>query len=125
MVTKHLEKLQQEKEKNSFAMIQALHADVGPTICALSLEETAWDVDAASTLLKRFKAENEDKLRKLLKVCQLAFFASLDLTWSSRLCRQTLCVLACCMYNVCLSCTHLCPLATQDLRLLKRRDART
>ena len=78
MVTKHLEKLQQEKEKNSFAMIQALHADVGPTICALSLEETGWDVDVASALLKRFKAENEDKLRKLGKVSHLRVRKSTD-----------------------------------------------
>ena len=68
MVTKHLEKLQQEKEKRSFAMIQALHDDVGPMICAVVLEETQWDVDSASALLKRFKAENQDKLRKLSQV---------------------------------------------------------
>lgn len=71
MVTKHLEKLQQEKEKNSLAMIQALHGDVGPAICALSLQETGWDVDAASALLKHFKAENEDQLRRLSKVTLL------------------------------------------------------
>ena len=125
MVTKHLEKLQQEKEKNSFAMIQALHADVGPTICALSLEETSWDVDAASTTLKRFKAENEDKLRKLMKVCQLVFLLSPNFVSFSRFRKHTtVCLFA--VYSQSLFRTYICVLQlpeTSKLCLQRRQES--
>lgn len=68
MVTKHLEKIQQEKEKNAFAQMQSLHPSVGPTVCAIALEETAWEVEPADQLLVRFQAENTEKLAVLLKV---------------------------------------------------------
>lgn len=67
MVTKHLEKIQQEKEKSAFTKMQALHPTVGPTVCAVALEETVWEADAAHELLTRFEAENQDKLAELLK----------------------------------------------------------
>ena len=67
MVTKHLEKIQQEKEKSAFAQMQALHPTIGPTVCAIALEETVWEADAAHELLTRFEAENQDKIAELLK----------------------------------------------------------
>ncbi len=71
MVTKHLEKLQQEKEKQGFAKMQALHPSIGPTVCAIALEETAWDGDAAHELLSRFEEENREHIATLLQVCNL------------------------------------------------------
>ena len=68
MVTKHLEKIQQEKEKNAFAKVQALHPSMGPTICAIALEEAAWEADEAHQLLTRFAAENQEKIAALVKV---------------------------------------------------------
>lgn len=71
MVTKHLEKIQQEKEKSAFARVQALHPTVGPTVCAIALEETAWEADSALELLTRFEAENKEKIAELLKAGNL------------------------------------------------------
>lgn len=70
MVTKHLEKIQQEKEKSAFARVQALHPTIGPTVCAIALEETVWEADAAHELLTRFEAENKEKIAELLKAGQ-------------------------------------------------------
>ncbi|KAA6421923.1 MAG: hypothetical protein FRX49_08242 [Trebouxia sp. A1-2] len=66
MVTKHLEKLQQEKEKQGFAKMQALHPSIGPTVCAIALEEADWVVEAAHELLSRFEEENKERIALLL-----------------------------------------------------------
>ena len=68
MVTKHLEKLQQEKEKQGFTKMQVLHPNIGPTVCAIALEETGWEADAADALLSRFEAENRERIALLLQV---------------------------------------------------------
>ena len=68
MVTKHLEKIQQEKEKRAFAKMQFLHPSIGPTVCAIALEETAWEADAAHELVLRFEAEYQERIAALLKV---------------------------------------------------------
>ena len=68
MVTKHLEKLQQEKEKQGFARMQMLHPTSGPTVCAIALEETDWDGDAAHELVSRFEEENREQIASLLQV---------------------------------------------------------
>lgn len=81
MVTKHLEKLQQEKEKQGFAKMQVLHANIGPTVCAIALEETEWEVEAAHELLSRFEEENAEKIAQLLLVGQaLASAKNLNVT---------------------------------------------
>ncbi len=71
MVTKHLEKLQQEKEKQGFAKMQALHPSIGPTVCAIALEETDWEVEAAHELLSRFEEENKERIALLLLVSEI------------------------------------------------------
>ena len=71
MVTKHLEKLQQEKEKQGFAKMQTLHPSIGPTVCAIALEETEWEVEAAHELLSRFEEENKERIALLLLVSQI------------------------------------------------------
>ena len=71
MVTKHLEKLQQEKEKQGFAKMQALHPSIGPTVCAIALEETDWEVEAAHELLSRFEDENKERIALLLLVSEI------------------------------------------------------
>ncbi len=71
MVTKHLEKLQQEKEKQGFAKMQALHPSIGPTVCAIALEETDWEVEAAHELLNRFEEENKEGIALLLLVSEI------------------------------------------------------
>jgi hypothetical protein len=71
MVTKHLEKLQQEKEKQGFAKMQALHPSIGPTVCAIALEETEWEVEPAHELLSRFEEENKERIALLLLVSRV------------------------------------------------------
>ena len=68
MVTKHLEKLQQQKEKDGFAKMQALHPSIGPTVCAIALEEASWETDAADQLLSRFEEEQKQQIAALLQV---------------------------------------------------------
>lgn len=74
MVTKHLEKLQQEKEKQGFAKMQALHPSIGPTVCAIALEEADWVVEAAHELLSRFEEENKERIALLLLVSSCSSF---------------------------------------------------
>ena len=78
MVTKHLEKIQQEKEKSAFAKMQSLHPSIGPTVCATALEETAWEADAAHELLVRFEAEYQEKIAALLKVKPATALAQIE-----------------------------------------------
>eukprot|EP00891_Asterochloris_glomerata_P006242 jgi/Astpho2/6242/e_gw1.00088.64.1_t len=41
---------------------------MGPAVCALALEEAAWDTGHAGVLLRRFEAANVDKLKALQQV---------------------------------------------------------
>ncbi|KAL0043136.1 hypothetical protein WJX79_010214 [Trebouxia sp. C0005] len=46
--------------------VDALHPSIGPTVCAIALEEADWVVEAAHELLSRFEEENKERIALLL-----------------------------------------------------------
>lgn len=68
MVQLHAEQMQQEKEQNALQKLAVLLPQLGFFSRVVALRETAWDVDKALTLLRRFIAENDLKLKAIHKV---------------------------------------------------------
>eukprot|EP01026_Neomeris_dumetosa_P017921 TRINITY_DN1698_c0_g1_i1.p1 TRINITY_DN1698_c0_g1~~TRINITY_DN1698_c0_g1_i1.p1 ORF type:complete len:509 (-),score=77.12 TRINITY_DN1698_c0_g1_i1:1351-2715(-) len=67
MVEKHHAKLQSEKEHAAMEKLQGLMPQMGTTVKALALQESAWDVDAAVALLRRFQVACADDLAAIYK----------------------------------------------------------
>lgn len=67
MVQLHAEQMQQEKEQNALQKLAVLLPQLGFFSRVVALRETAWDVDKALTLLRRFIAENDLKLKAIHK----------------------------------------------------------
>lgn len=62
MVDKHREKLRKEKEDAALDMVRDAVPHVGPAVCVLALEGTAWDAEAAVSLLRGFQDDKADEL---------------------------------------------------------------
>lgn len=67
-VSKHLEKLQVEKEELAMEKLAALMPQLGAPVRVVALQESQFDVEAAVTILRRFSTEHEESLKSLHKV---------------------------------------------------------
>lgn len=73
MVDKHREKLRKEKEDAALDMVRDAVPHVGPAVCVLALEGTAWDAEDAVHLLRGFQ---DDKANELATIQQAGFAAA-------------------------------------------------
>lgn len=67
-VSKHLEKMQAEKENMAIEKLSALMPQMGAAVRVVALRQAVFDVDTAVGLLRRFHTENEEALKALQKV---------------------------------------------------------